>query len=372
MPWGNQTVEEKRGEFAARAAMTANFSALCRAYGISRPTGYKWLNRCENGEPMKDRSHTPRNIPGKTGPEIEAAILTLRDQHPVWGGKKIRKALENQGVEGLPCDKTCSNILKRNGLVCDEASDRSKPFKRFERAMCNEMWQTDFKGDFALEDGSRCFPLTILDDHSRFSLAIVPKPSVQGVTESFRLVFKEYGLPLAVLSDNGCTFRGRNGGFNLFERWLMEHDVLPIHGRVRHPQTQGKIERFHGAMKAEALKNRVFSNLAQVVDELAKWRNVYNTVRPHEAIGMRCPADVYVKSNRVYSDRISPFKYSGEFRVIKANAWGYVRFAHFQAFLSESFANQHLEFRPNPLGGVFKPKFSIPKKRVRSEKKLYK
>jgi transposase InsO family protein len=344
-------VEEQREEFAIRASKTENFSALCRAYGISRPTGYKWLRRAEQGETMEDRSHVPKHIPNKTAPAVEAAILSVRAEHPSWGGKKIRKVLENRKVEGLPGVKSCSNILRRNGCISNEASAKSKPFIRFERALCNELWQTDFKGDFALKDGSRCYPLTILDDHSRFSIAIDPKPCVREVSESFRRAFTEFGLPDAVLSDNGWTFRGLHGGFTMFERWLMEHDVLPIHGRVRHPQTQGKIERFHGSMKEEALKGREFDDLEHAAHALSVWRDIYNSIRPHEAIGMRCPAQVYVKSGRVYTDRVSDFNYNGDFRVIKVNSWGYARFAHFQVFLSETFANQFLEFRPNPLGG---------------------
>ena len=216
--------------------------------------------------------------------------------------------------------------------------------------MCNELWQTDFKGDFALKDGSRCYPLSILDDHSRFSLAIVPMPSLRGITEHFRLVFMEFGLPQAILSDNGGTFRGiGSSGFVLFERWLMEHDVLPIHGRVRHPQTQGKIERFHGSMENEVLKDRSFDNLVEVERALSSWREIYNSIRPHEAINMRCPADLYTKSARPFHDYVSEFNYSGLFRVIKVNAWSYVRFAIFQVFLSDTFAHQFLEFRPNPL-----------------------
>ena len=298
---------------------------------------------------MTDRSHTPHRIPGKTSREIESAVLAIRKEYPAWGGRKIRKVLENRGVEGLPCAKTCGNILKRNGCVSEEASSRNKAFQRFERALCNELWQSDFKGDFSLEDGGRCYPLTILDDHSRFSPAVVPMPSLKGVTEQFRLVFIEFGLPLAVLVDNGGTFRGRGSiGFVMFERWLMEHDVLPIHGRVRHPQTQGKIERFHGSMEREVLKGRTFKDLDDVAQALSSWREVYNTIRPHEAINMRCPAEVYTKSTRPYDDHVSAFEYSGEFHVIKVNSWGYVRFAGFQIFISETFADQFLEFRPNP------------------------
>jgi transposase InsO family protein len=346
-------VEQQREEFARRAQETTNFSQLCREYEITRRTGYKWLERAGQEEPLDDRSRRPNTSPGKTRAEIEAAVVAVRKAHPAWGGKKIRKVLENQGVEGLPCIKTCNNILKRNGCISEEASQKSKPVQRFERKHCNSLWQTDFKGDFALTNGGRCWPLSILDDHSRFLLAAEPKPGTGDVIGSFRGVFMEYGVPRSVLSDNGTTFRGFHGGFAQFERWLMEHDVLPIHGRLRHPQTQGKVERLHGTMEVEVLAGKDFSDLMAVGEALAPWRQDYNFLRPHEALGMRCPGEVYVKSEHVYCDEVAAFEYSGEHHVIKVNSWGYVRFAHFQVYLSETFANQFLEFREiaNPLGG---------------------
>jgi len=344
-------VEELRGEFCARAQRAENFSALCREYGITRKTGYTWVEREERGESLADRSRTPCRQPTKTLPELEAKVVAQRIAHPAWGPKKIRKVLENQGEEGLPCVKTMGNILKRNGCVSPEASAKAKPVQRFEREKCNELWQTDFKGDFALTGGGRCHPLTILDDHSRFLLAGDIKSSPSGAIESFRKAFEEFGVPHSVLSDNGSAFRGLRGGFVAFERWLMEHDVLPIHGRVRHPQTQGKVERIHETMDVELLAGKQFSDLQAVAEAYALWRDEYNFVRPHEALDMRCPGDVYVKSERVYAEQVPAFQYSGEHRVTKVDSWGYARFAGFVSFLSDTFAGQFLEFRANPLGG---------------------
>jgi len=256
-------VEQLRAEFARKAQTATNFSALCREYGITRKTGYEWRERAESGQPLGDRSHAPHTVVGKTSPEMEQKVLAVREEHPAWGGKKIRKVLENQSVEGLPCVKTCNNILKRNGCITPEASAKSKPIQRFERERCNELWQTDFKGDFALTGGGRCWPLTILDDHSRFLIAEIAKPGTGGVFESFQPVFEQFGLPDSVLSDNGTTFRGYHGGFSQFERRLMELDILPIHGRIRHPQTQGKVERLHGTMEIELLTDKAFSDLQE-------------------------------------------------------------------------------------------------------------
>lgn len=353
MPWESKTVEELRKEFVFASKTTSNFSSLCREFGITRKTGYKWIARAEETNDLSDRSHARKNISNKTDRETEELILSVRKDNPAWGGKTIRQVLVNQGYEDLPCVKTCNNILKRNGCVSEEESLKHKPFVRFERDKCNQMWQTDFKGDFALLDGTRCFPLDILDDHSRFSIKIAAKPNTLGVTDSFREAFYEYGMPDSVLSDNGWTFRGFRNGYTHFEKWLMNHDILPIHGRIMHPQTQGKIERFHRTMKSELLKQNKFKDIFDADRGLQEWRIKYNNIRPHEALNMKCPAEVYVPSDRIYIDNIKKYEYGGQHHVIKVNSWGYVRFNGWQVYLSETMINENIEFRPNPHGDSF-------------------
>ena len=353
MPWESKTVEELRKEFVFASKTTSNFSSLCREFGITRKTGYKWIAREEETNDLSDRSHARKNISNKTDRETEELILSVRKDNPAWGGKTIRQVLVNQGYEDLPCVKTCNNILKRNGCVSEEESLKHKPFVRFERDKCNQMWQTDFKGDFALLDGTRCFPLDILDDHSRFSIKIAAKPNTLGVTDSFREAFYEYGMPDSVLSDNGWTFRGFRNGYTHFEKWLMNHDILPIHGRIMHPQTQGKIERFHRTMKSELLKQNKFKDIFDADRGLQEWRIKYNNIRPHEALNMKCPAEVYVPSDRTYIDNIKKYEYGGQHHVIKVNSWGYVRFNGWKVYLSETMINENIEFRPNPHGDSF-------------------
>ena len=353
MPWESKTVEELRKEFVVASKTTSNFSSLCREFGITRKTGYKWIARAEETDDLTDRSHARKNISNKTDLEIENLILSVRKDNPAWGGKTIRQVLVNQGYEDLPCVKTCNNILKRNGCISEEESLKHKPFVRFERDKCNQMWQTDFKGDFALLDGTRCFPLNILDDHSRFSIKIAAKPNTLGVTDSFREAFYEYGMPDSVLSDNGWTFRGFRNGYTQFEKWLMNHDILPIHGRIMHPQTQGKIERFHRTMKTELLNQNKFKDIFDADRGLQEWRIKYNNIRPHEALNMKCPAEVYIPSDRIYIDNIKKYEYGGQHHVIKVNSWGYVRFNDWQVYLSETMINENIEFRPNPHGDSF-------------------
>ena len=344
MSWETKTVMEQRKQFVLDASVEgANISELCRQYGISRKTGHKWINRAELGLPLCDQSRRPNRQPSKTADNIEQRIIELRLQHPSWGGKTIRAALEAAGIEGLPSDKTCCNILKRNGLVDPVESAKHMAFQRFEKEHCNEMWQTDFKGDFLLGNGIRCYPLTILDDHSRFSIRIDPKDTASGVKDSFILAFQEYGLPNSVLSDNGAQFTGPHKGISLFERFLMDLDIQPIHGRPIHPQTQGKIERFHRTLKQEALRVTP-ANMTEAKAQLENWRWVYNEMRPHHALSMKTPASVYTSSTRSYYNP-KPYVYEEGAKLIKVNNWGFLRFGPVQLFLSESMADTRVEIR---------------------------
>ena len=344
MSWETKTVMEQRKEFIiAASAEGANISRLCREFGISRKTGHKWINRAELGLPLCNQSRRPHRQPSKTADEVEQRIIQMRLDHPAWGGKTIWAVLEAAGVEGLPSSKTCSNILKRNGLIDPAESAKHTAFQRFEKEHCNEMWQTDFKGDFLLGNGVRCYPLTILDDHSRFSIRIEPKTSAAGVKDSFIQAFQEFGLPNSVLSDNGSQFAGAHRGLSQFERFLMDLDILPIHGRPIHPQTQGKIERFHRTLKKEALRVTP-SNIEEARIRLDNWRWVYNEIRPHHSLGLKTPSSIYQPSTRPYYEP-KPYIYDEGARLIKVNNWGYIRFGPMQLFLSEAMADTHVEIR---------------------------
>ncbi len=345
MPWKDKTVKELREEFVIAAKESKNFSSLCREFGITRKTGYKWLERATKTEDLSDRSHVPFSVPGKTPCEIENLIICLRSDNPGWGGKKILQVLENQGYENLPCVRTVNNILKRNNCINPEESLNHIPFVRFQKENCNEMWQTDFKGDFPLLNGERCFPFDIIDDCSRYCLRLEAKTHAQGVKESFEETFIEYGMPRSILSDNGPQFAGFRGGYTQFERWLMDLDIVPVHGRIIHPQTQGKIERFHRSMNDELLKHNEFTDFDEAASALNCWRDKYNNVRPHEALGMKCPADVYISSSRKYPSKIKNYEYNGIYRLIKVNNWGYLRFDDIKVYLSETMADTRVEVR---------------------------
>lgn len=347
MPWKDKTVEELRKEFTEAAKDSHNFSALCREFGITRATGYKWVRRYEEYGSLSDKSRCPNVIANKTPESVEQQIIKARSENPGWGAKKLKVNLERKGIE-LPCVKTINNILNRYGCISKEESLKHKPYIRFEKEYCNEMWQTDFKGEFQMKDGNYCFPLDIFDDRSRYIIKIKPSTSTSNlVLPAFRDAFYEFGMPNSILSDNGVQFSGFRHGYTQFEKWLMNHDVLPIHGRIKHPQTQGKIERFHRAMKQELLTYYTPTDITDAERVLNAWRDRYNNERPHEALGMRCPADIYEPSNRTYCDTVKKYEYGGEYHVIKVNSWGYVRFDIWQIYLSETMVNEFIEFRPN-------------------------
>ena len=354
MPWESRTVEEQRREFAQAAISCSNFSALCREYGITRRTGHKWLERYKDCQPLTDRSRRPHTSPSRTPEEVELLILAVRADNPGWGARTIRDVLLAEGHPGIPCAKTVNNILNRYGCISPEESQKRQPFIRFEKELCNQMWQTDFKGEFRMGDGKYCYPLDIIDDHSRFLIKIAPHLSTGNVViPTFTEAFREFGLPDSILSDNGAQFAGFKKGYTQFERWLMDLDILPVHGRIRHPQTQGKIERLHRTMKQELLDHTSIADIEDARRKLSAWRDKYNRIRPHEALKRKRPAEIYEPSRREYKENIKKYEYGGEHHVIKVNSWGYVRFDKWQVYLSETMIGQYIEFRPGSDGETF-------------------
>lgn len=342
MPWRNKTVEGIRGSFLAELEEgTESLSSLCRKYGISRPTGYKWKHRWETGEGVADRSHAPFHQPMKTAAAVEEQILQFRGEHPGLGAKKIKKILENRGYT-MPSASTVNNILKRRGYISKEASQRAERYRRFVMPQPNDLWQADFKGHFCMENGQRCHPLNILDDCSRFCLCSDANEdeTYAATKQSFERVFRAYGLPRRLLCDNGNPWgTSQSVGYTRFEVWLLELGVLPIHGRPLHPQTQGKEERFNGTLTRELLKHVSFSDMPHAQRELDLYRTFYNTERPHEALDMRTPAELYRPSPRPMPDRISHWEYeAGQLRRVRDT--GFLTYAGQGYFLSEAFAGK--------------------------------
>lgn len=359
MGWKECDCVSERREFVRLASVEGvNFSELCRRFGVSRKTGYKWRKRYqeEGDQAMEDRSRRPTSSPLKTADEIEQQVLQLRDSHRAWGGRKIRKRMELQGVTGLPSVSTVSAILRRHGRILPAESLKRRPLGRFEREQPNDLWQVDFKGEFLMTGKSYCYPLTLLDDHSRFSLGIVACGNQKRLTvqEHFRKIFSVYGLPEAIYVDNGNPW----GGSHLmrhtrFTAWLMRHDVEVIHGRPHHPQGRGKLERFHRTLKLEALQDRSLKSLTAAQSCFDAWREVYNLERPHEALDLQTPSANYQVSDRRFTEKTDEFEYSDRYEVRRVNPVGQFNWRGKQYRISEAFQDHPIGLSATATDGVW-------------------
>lgn len=349
MPWKEETVEQQRTNFIILAnEENCNFSALCRQFGITRRTGYKWLERYRQGETLENQSRAPYFRPRQTSAETEELILSVRINHPTWGPRKILRHLVDKGNVGLPVPSTIASILKRNGFVTPEQSACHIPFKRFEKDAPNDLWQMDFKGHFAMMDGNRCHPLTMKDDHSRNLLCLDAYENEKwtSVKSSLDRVFREYGLPNSILCDNGAPWGDNQGGYTPFELWMMQMDVLPIHGRPLHPQTQGKEERFHRTLNEDVLKRIPIQNLIHAQEVFDAYRVEFNTERPHGALNLDVPAKHYRKSSRMMPKELTEPEYDTGKTLRKVNCKGYISVQRHRYYLSETFIDKYIELIP--------------------------
>ena len=355
MAWEERTVEQMREEFVRRVlAQERSKAALCREYGISRPTGDKWLERFQEGESMADRSRAPKTFPGRTPQDLEAKIVEIRKAHPALGAVKLRKIMENAGYTDLPCAKTFNNIFHRYGLIEKEASRAATPYQRFEKSVPNEMWQADFKGYFKLGNGIQCHPLNILDDCSRFNLCTeaLTNETFDAVKPVMDRLFREYGLPFSFLCDNGNPWgTAQSLGYSRFEVWLMELGILTLHGRPRHPQTQGKEERYNRSFTRECLNSKQLADISHAQFCFDEYRKFYNEVRPHFALDMDVPASRYEVSPRQMPEKIEPWEYGSEYQLCKVKETGYFNYQGQGFFLSEAFAGKTIAVRESHLPG---------------------
>jgi transposase InsO family protein len=329
-------------------------TALCRHFGISRKTGYKWRQRAAERDPLlTDRSRRPLRSPWGTPPAIEERVLALRADHPAWGGRKLHHALARQGMVHPPAPSTITAILRRHGLLASASPPRD--FVRFEYAAPNALWQLDFMGHRPLDQG-RVHPLTVLDDHSRFALAVAACGDEQQTTVKDRLttLFRRYGLPHILLSDNGAPWGTAGmGGLTALEAWLLRLGVEVWHGRPRHPQTQGKVERFHGTLAAEVFGTRPFPDLATSQRAFDRFRTCYNHERPHEALAYAVPASRYQPSPRSFPETVPevPYGPGDEVRIVTVH--GSIQWRHRRYFVSRGLIGHPVAVRPTPDDGCW-------------------
>jgi transposase InsO family protein len=354
MPWQPKDLMDTREEFVTLALQEgANRRELCRRFGISPKTGYALLKRfaSQGNGALAPSSRRPLSSPSRTAPEVEQAVVALRQQHPAWGGRKIGRRLFDLGCLQVPPASTITAILHRHGLIRPEASLAAQPWQRFEHEVPNALWQIDFKGDFAMA-ASRCYPLTLIDDHSRFNLTLSACANVKAtsVQPHLQRVFERYGLPVRINADNGAPWGSPSlpaHGLSELSVWLIRLGIRVSHSAPYHPQTNGKIERFHRSLKAEVLQGRSFADLAQAQLAFEHWRGIYNCERPHEALGLLTPAARYQISPRAYPQRLPDIEYADADTVAVVKHNGEVSFRGHKLRVSSALLKLPIAFKPD-------------------------
>ena len=346
MPWRTMDVQDQRVQFVVSALKQVKpFVALCTEYGISRPTGYLWLERYRVGgvAAIAERSRRPHHSPEKTASELEQRVVELRRCYPDWGARKLAVLLGRQGVQLPPT--TVHRILLRHGLVRE--CDRHAPaVKRFEREHPNELWQMDFKGP---KNWPRSMtPLSVIDDHSRFLLALEATPRPDGSLVKARLerAFEQCGVPEAMLMDNGTpwwnwqSFSGRTQ----LALWLMRQGIRLCWSGIRHPQTQGKVERFHGSLQ------RALDCRGVPTGDFQAWLDAFrlehNYIRPHEALGMETPAQRWQPSPRRYHPHPSAWEYPEGAWTLKVDCQGTIDIKDRRWRIGKTLAGERVLIQP--------------------------
>lgn len=374
MPFENKTVFMQRIEFISLAQKPdTNMSLLCKRFGITRRTGYKWLNRYEKYglDGLLEQSRRPKHSNNKTPEEIEEYVAEIR-RNDHWGSKKIYKIVCNERTSGkypfnhIPSKNTITSILRRKGLINEENSEKAKHWIRYEHENPNDLWQMDFKGYFIMEDKNQCHPLTILDDHSRFNIGLFAcgNETTSTVKEKLILVFRKYGLPWRILADNGNPWgtgyqmtQDNTRAFTQLEKWMITMNIIITHGKPYHPQTQGKDERFHRTLKSELLAYERFYNLDQTQKGFDKWREKYNCLRPHESLDQNTPSSRYKPSERSYSEKIKPPEYNLSDYKRKVDEKGIISFKGSEYKIGKAFYGETIALRPDIQDGVFNAYF---------------
>lgn len=359
MPWQERSKMSLKREFVEQALQPdANHSALCRRYGISRPTGYQWVARyrAEGEAGLAERPRRPRASPRRTDAAVEARVVALRDEHPRWGGRKLERALRDRGAAAVPRASTCTDILRRHGRLAPP-EEQPHPWRRFAAERPNDVWPLDFKGHVALAAG-RCHPLSVLDDHSRFLLGLVACADERDATVRAQLeaLFRRFGLPWAILTDNGPPWGNPHPAqrSTALSFWLIRHGIAVWHGRPRHPQTQGKVERFHRTLKAELLATTPLVDLPTAQGHFDRWRRTYNHDRPHEALGLVPPIARYGgHAVRPCPEVLPPVAYGDGDIVRVVHGGGQVTFRGATYFLTAALAGEPVALRPTAADGVF-------------------
>lgn len=337
---------------------SANIAELCRRFDVARKTAYKWLDRYDRlgMEGLVERSRRPLSSPAMAAGELEMQILALHLEYPYWGARKLCALLP--GWLDRPHHSTVDAILRRHD--CRILGAKNHPHVeplRFEHESPNDLWQMDFKGHFALTDqaAGRCHPLTIVDDHSRYSVCIIACGNEQFTTVKAALqsTFERYGLPARFNTDNGPPW-GRTGlrGLTKLAVWLIRLGVEVTYSQPRRPQTNGKNERFNQTLKLEVIDRRGYGSLLQCQRAFDDWRDRYNNVRPHQALDQQPPISRYRLSGRSFPTELQPIEYLAGDAIRKVDSKGYISYAHQRYFVGEGLQSQPVGIRQTNEDGL--------------------
>jgi len=324
MPWRELKPMDQKTQFIADyLRQTLDTTELCQLYGISRKTGYKWIERyLENGpQGLEERSRRPGTCPNQTPDAIVEALIAVRQHHPSWGAKKLLPFVEKRHPDwDLPSRSTVCDILKRRGLIPRQRRRRviGHPGKPSSLMLApNAIWCADFKGQFKTGDGLYCYPLTVTDGYSRYLLGCQGLSSTRMIEAKpvFTRLFKEFGLPERIRSDNGVPFATNTlARLSALSAWWVRLGILPDLIEPGKPQQNGRHERMHRTLKAETTRPPAANRRAQQ-RKFNRFQKEFNDERPHEALDMATPASLYVPSSREMPNRLPPLEYPDRFEV---------------------------------------------------------
>lgn len=360
MPWKETRVVEQRLRFVAsiceaeEQGIRVNFARLCEQFGISRAKGYKWVARFRADGPagLVDRKSVAHSCPQRTSDAVIDRVLALRKEHPFDGPKKLRTMLGHEMPRELvPAASTIGDILKRHGLINPRLARLRVPPSSDPLAHAsapNRVWTVDFKGHFALGDGSRCHPLTINDGASRFSLKLegLVQPRHELVLPHFERAFREYGRPDRIRSDNGAPFATKAlGGLSQLQVWWIQLGIVPERIEPGHPEQNGRHERFHLTLKQQTASPPA-ATLIEQQRAFDRFRADYNNRRPHEALGQKTPAACYEPSRRLMPERLLEPEYGADCEVRRVNKHGYFSVRGQALYAGALLARQPIALKP--------------------------
>ena len=352
MPWKEVTAVNERMQFVARLKAGERMSDLCEEYGISRKTGYKFEKRYDEHGPngLYDFSRRPIRLARQISPGIQTAILELKREKPTWGAAKLQEVLQRRHPEmDLPVRSTIHDLLDRHGLVKKRSKRRRyhayPTLQDQDIRAANQLWCADYKGQFRMKNAKYCYPLTVSDFHSRYLLGCEAMESTrsESAKQGFEMIFSEYGLPTRIRTDNGGPFSSRSvQGLSPLSVWWMRLGIQVERIEPGQPQQNGRHERMHRTLKGEVLPG-VSRNLLEQQEQLDRFREDFNQRRPHEALKMRCPADLYKPSLRRFPKTLPEPNYPHHDMVKHVTSSGYVYFRNEKTFfLSSAIAGQSI------------------------------